>query len=197
MSRGEEGACKELSEFCFGDKPPDRNQSLFQRARGSHFRAWASTGDWVSAWDPAWVSVSSNCCGSLERPDAGPPAGARCGSCRPGVCRVAVGLFASQTANRRQLWRLWAAPRLSQPGAGPPLPSRGARVPPQPPPQLQPSATAPHHRQLPRQPRVSSPALSRRRLDGGGRRGQALDPARGLPGPLRHSDWLKVPPVTD
>lgn len=106
----------------------------------------------------------------LGTPSSAPPANTRCGRC----------LILSRSALQLGLW-LHSAPtccrsrgsgRSRPPSARGlqelPLPSRGARVPAQLSPQRSSAAQAPHRNQLPRRRRVSAPALSRGRLDGGG-----------------------------
>lgn len=80
---------------------------------------------------------------------------------------------------------------------GPPLPSRGARLPQQPPLPRGFADPVPHHSQLDRSQRVSHPALRCGDWAAVARQSLALGTAHRRPWPWRPRDWLRTPPVTD
>lgn len=129
----------------------------------------------------------------MRQPSSAPPAGARCGRClvrsRPPM-RLGFSLHSAQT-------RGGSGPLSARGLPGPPLASRGAGVPQQPPLQRGFAAPVPHHSQLDRNRRVSQPALRCGDWAAVAGQSRALGTARRRSRPRHPRDWLQAPPVTD
>lgn len=142
---------------------------------------------------PLWVLIPPTAEAPTRQPSSAPPAGARCGRClvrsRPPM-RLGFSLHRAQA-------RGGSGPLSARGLPGPPLTSRGARVPRQTPLQRGLAARVPHHSQLDRKRRVSQLALRCGDWAAVAGQSRALGTARRRSRPRHHCDWLQAPPVTD